>query len=311
MARNKTPFPHAPFSFGLDRPTTGRVFYVNSAAANASDGNLGDSPDRPLATLDGFFNHPDLTANNGDTCYVMPNHAETVTGVGGITADVAGVRVVGLGRGAQRPRFLMDGATTVTFVVSAADVELENLVFAGGHNTIATCFNVDALNFSALNLEFEDNAADEHFIFCFDVGSATDDTCDGLTIVGCRYVTVDTGVTHFINLTGNTTGAVITDNFYCADAATGAQLLVQAAADSLFGLQFLRNTLITGATAVDLLIENDQSDNTGIAAYNLAGHHDTAAAVLVDCDGIRQFENYSTASDTASGVLDPDADTDT
>lgn len=291
---------------GIPFSGTSKVFYVDSATG--SDSHRGDRPNRALATLDAAIGK--CTANKGDTIIVMPNHAETVTGVGGITFDVAGVSVFGVGKGNQRPRFLMDGATTVTAVVSAADIHIENLVFAGGHNGIATCFDIDAAGFSARDIEFEDNAADEHFVIAFTVGSTTDNTCDRLSIVGCRWYTLDTGVTHFIDLTGDTDNAVITDNYFCADAATGAQLLSHAAGDDLQGLQFLRNHLITGATTGDLLIENDQSDNTGIAAYNLCGHHDVAAAILIDCDGIRQFENYSTASDTASGIILPAADLD-
>ena len=65
-----------------------------------------------LATLDAAFAL--CTADKGYRIIILPNHSETVTGVGGITADVAGVSVIGLGIGAQRPRFLMDGAATVT-----------------------------------------------------------------------------------------------------------------------------------------------------------------------------------------------------
>ncbi len=306
MARNKTPFPHAAFSFGLDRPTTGRVFYVNSAAANASNGNLGDSPDRPLATIEGFYNHGDLTANNGDTCYVMPNHEETVTGAGGITADIAGTRLVGIGWGAQRPRVLMDGGTTVSFVVSAADTWVENIVFASGHADVVTCFDVDAAGFNAHGCEFVDNTTDENFLSCFTVGSTTDNTCDYLTISGNNFISPDAGPTTFINLTGDTDFATITDNFVVVDAAT-CQFLLHAAGDDLQMLRFERNHFVTGATSGDLMIDNNQTDNTGIAAYNLCGSHDAAAMVMIDADGIRQFENYHTDADTTSGALIPAA----
>lgn len=283
----------------------GRTFYVDSAI----DAAEGTSPDTAVGTLDEAFSL--CEANRGDTIVVMPNHAETVTGAGGITADVAGVSIIGLGRYNQRPRFLMDGGTTVTFVVSAADVYIENLVFAGGHNTIATCFDIDAVGFHANGIEFEDNTTDEHFVIAFTVGSTTDNTCDGLTIENCRWVTEDSGVTHFVDLTGDCDRVTMVNNYYCADAATGAQMLVQANGDDMNGLYFAHNKLITGATTGDLLIENDQSDNSGIAAFNLCGHHDTESASLIDCDGIRQFENYSTSADTLSGGLLPSADSDT
>lgn len=306
MPRMQTPFPHAAFSFGLDRPTTGRVFYVNSAATNASNGNKGDSPDRPLATLTGFLDHADLTANNGDTCYVMPNHAETITGVGGLTFDVAGIRVVGLGHGDQRPRFLMDGGTTVTALITAADVWLENLVFAGGHNGIATCFGITAANATLNRIEFDDNAADEHFLALISATGAAE-SASGLTVTNCRYHSIDAGITDFLSITDDITDLTFNDNYLCADAATGAGMILCATGKDILGLTCMRNILICGNTAGDLLIDNDTAVNTGIAAYNLGGSHDAAAMILIDCDGIRQFENYHTDADTTSGALIPAA----
>lgn len=289
----------------------GKAYYVDSNIGSAAGDGL--TPGSAYATLQAAIDAADTASadNLGTTIYVLPNHAETITGVGGLTFDVAGLTVIGMGTYNQRPRFLMDGGTTVTAAVTAADVRLENMVFAGGHSDVATCFDIDAVGFTAIGLEFEENTADENFVICFTVGSTTDNTCDGLTIDGCKRYTADTGATHFIDLTGDTDRITVTNNIYIADGATGAQMLVQANGDDMQGLVFEGNRLVTGATAVDLLIENDQTDNTGYAAFNLAGHHDTAAAVLCDCDGIRQFENYSTAADTASGLLLPVADADT
>ena len=280
---------------------SGNVFWVDSSTG--SDGNKGTF-DRPFSTLDYAIGK--CTANNGDIIMIKANHAETITGAGGITADVAGITIVGIGRQNQRPRFLMDGGTAVTFVVSAADVTIQNLVFAGGHNGIVTCFDVDATGFTAIDIEFEDNTADEHFLIAYTTGSATDNVCDGLTIVGNKWFSNDAGPTAFISATGDMDNATVNDNFVCLDAA-GAQFLVQAAGDDLQGLQVLNNRFVTGATSGDLLIDNNQTDNTGLVAYNLVGHHDAAGMILVDADGVRQFENYSTDADTTSGALIPAA----
>jgi hypothetical protein len=283
-----------------------KVWFVNSVGG--SDSHRGDDIRKPLATLDGAIGK--CTANQGDVIVVLPNHAETVTGAGGITADVAGISIFGIGVGNQRPRFLMDGGTSVTFVVSAADVYIENLVFAGGHNGIVRCFDITAANCTLKNLEFEDNTTDEHFLVCIGCTSTTDENASGLTVVGCKFVTIDAGVTDFISIVADITNLTVTDNFYCADAATGAGMILCATGKDIRGLKFLRNIMICGNTTTDLLIDNDTAVNTGVAANNLCGHHDVAAAILIDCDGIRQFLNYSTASDTASGILLPVIDLD-
>ena len=297
-------FPNGLINQGLPVLNTysGNVFWVDSATGG--NGNPGTYL-KPFATLDYAIGR--CTANHGDLIMIKPNHAETITGIGGITFDVAGITVKGLGNYNQRPRFLMDGATTVTAVVSAADVTIENLVFAGGHNGIATCFDVDAVGFTSIGIEFEDNTANEHFLIAYTVGSTTDNTCDGLTIIDGKWYTPDAGPTAFISLTGDTDRATIVGNKVIADAAS-IQLLLHAAGDDLQGLVFTHNTIITALTTGDILIDNNQSDNTGYAAYNLAGHHDTDAPVIIDCDGIRQFENYSASEDTSSGGLRPAVD---
>jgi hypothetical protein len=282
----------------------GNVWFVDSAV----DGADGRSPDQAVGTLDEAFAL--VTENNGDVIYVMPNHAETVTGVAGIAADKAGVTVIGLGQGNQRPRFLMDGATTVTMVVSAADMTFENLVFAGGHNGIVTCIDVTAVNATFRKIEFEDNTTDEHFLVAFSATGAAN-SADGLTIEDCKWVSVDTGITDFVSLTDDCNRLTMRNNYMCVDAATGAGMLLCATGKDVTGLAFEGNILVCGNTSTDLLIDNDTTANTGYAAFNFCRHHDTAASVLIDCDGIGLWENYQASSDTESGVLQPAADTNT
>ena len=281
----------------------GSVFWVDSTTG--SNGNTGKTRERPLATLDYAIGK--CTANKGDVIMVMPNHAETVTGVAGIALDVAGITVVGMGSGNQRPRFLMDGATTVTAAVSAADVTLKNMVFAAGTNTTATCFTVTGVNATFEDIEIEDNTTDEHFLAVFSATGA-DNSADGLTVRRCKWVTIDAGVTDFISFTGSANRVTVEDNFFCADAATGAGLILCATGKILTGLSCIGNKFICGNTAGDILIDNDATTNTGIVAWNLVGHHDVAAVIIVDIDGCRQFQNYSVGSDTESGVLMPAAD---
>jgi hypothetical protein len=283
----------------------GTSFYVDSGLSAAGDGR---SPAGALATLDAAFAL--CTANKGDKIIVMPNHAETITGAGGITADVAGVTVIGLGRGNQRPRFLMDGATTVSFVISAADVTVHNLVFAAGHADIVTCFDITAAYATISQCEFVNNVVDENFLTEIKATSTTDNNADGLTVVGCRAMTIDASGVEFIELNADVNGLVANDNFVSKDAATAGKFILQATGKDVRDCQIMRNTLITGMTTGDIFIDNDTTANSGVIAYNLVGHHDVATAVIFDADGVRLFQNYSTASDAAQGVLLPAADDD-
>ncbi len=280
----------------------GDVYWVNSATG--SNGNKG-TRDRPFSTLDYAIGR--CTANNGDVIMVMPNHAETITGAGGITADVAGITIVGLGTFNQRPRFLMDGATTVSFVISAADVTVQNLVFASGHADVVTCFDVTGVGATLVGLEFVNNVVDENFVTEVKA-TGTDNTADGLTIIGCRAYTVDAAGAEFLEVTGDLNALTFQKNFISKDAGTAAGAILCATGKDLTNCLITNNYLISGATSGALFVNSDTAANSGIVADNRIGHHDTAAAVPIDLSGARIFQNYALGVDDASGLLLPAVD---
>lgn len=101
------------------------VWFVDSTAANAADdARHGYTPDMPFATL-AYAVTNSVTAD--DTIYVLPGHAETISTAGGITMDVAGVKVIGLGWGARRPTFTWSVAAS-TWLITAASCQVRNIV---------------------------------------------------------------------------------------------------------------------------------------------------------------------------------------
>ncbi len=111
---------------------TGQVFWVGNSSTPVpggvtgvdSAGAYGDSPQKPFATKDYAIGQ--CTAGRGDTIYILPGHAETITGT--IAADVAGVRLIGLGVGQNRPTFTFTNTAGV-LALSAANVEVANCIF--------------------------------------------------------------------------------------------------------------------------------------------------------------------------------------
>jgi len=65
-------------------------------------------------------------------------------------------------------------------------------------------------------------------------------------------------------------------------------------------------------TANELLLNNDQSDNTGIIAHNRVGHADVTGAHDLGIDGLgcRLFDNLSVSTDSLSGFVLPAIDAD-
>lgn len=121
--------------------TTGEIFFVHSGTGTNAAGG-GRNPDKPLATIDYAIGL--CTASKGDRIYVMPGHAETIVAAGGITADVAGISIIGLGNGSNRPTITMGTATTATFLVSAIDVKVRGLNFVNAIDSLGTFLDLTA-----------------------------------------------------------------------------------------------------------------------------------------------------------------------
>jgi hypothetical protein len=283
---------------------SGKVFWVDSATG--SNGNKG-TQSRPFATLDYAIGR--CTANNGDTIIIKENHAETVTGVGGIAADVAGITIIGLGNFDQRPRFLMDGAATVTFAISAADVKIQNCVFAAGHADVVTCFAITAKGAWIDACEFVNNVVDENFVTPIKATSTSDNNADGLRVTNCRWMSVDAASAEFIEANADILGLVVFGNFVAHEGTASPLVLFATGKDMQYG-QIMWNFLSHKMTANELLVNIDTSANSGIIAHNRVGHADvtTTHDLGIDALGCRLFDNLSTSTDSLSGFVMPAID---
>ena len=136
----------------------GKVFWVDNTTTSllqgvkpGSDGNQGGFND-PFATLD--YAVGKCRANKGDIIFIKPGHSETLTATS-VAVDVAGIAVVGLGQGANRPTFNAD-ATASVFPISAANVTVHNLLFTGGIDAVVSIITVSAADVVLSKLEVRD-----------------------------------------------------------------------------------------------------------------------------------------------------------
>lgn len=153
----------------------GSVFWVDSGAG--SDGNKGTF-DRPFATLDYAVGR--CKANNGDVIMIKPGHSETISSAGALDLDVAGITIIGLGSGADRPTFTFDSAITADMDVDAANITVANCLFVNGIDNLTAPIDVNAADFSFIDCETRDNNSSFH---CDDF-ILTDDNADRLYIDG-------------------------------------------------------------------------------------------------------------------------------
>ena len=286
--------------------TTGNIFFVDSGSSTGgTSAGFGNNPDAPFTTIDSAINQ--TTANNGDVIYVMAGHSETLTGASAITCDVAGVTVIGLGRGTARPTLLLDASASVSIVVSAANVRWENVVFSAGHADITAAIEVSATNAEFHKCEWKENTTDENFLACIRT-SASANACDGLSVTECVATDVDTACVNFITVREDVDLLVVNDNFIELGVQNANAVIGVATGKDLTSCRILRNYIYRLNTAGDLLVDSDTAANSGIIAHNRIGHADTASEILIDADGVRQFDNLGVATNTASGYVLPAID---
>lgn len=133
--------------------TTGNVFFVHSGTG--SNSNHGKEKTAPFATVD--YAVGQCTANNGDIIYVMPGHAETTTA---IAVDVAGVSILGLGRGRARPTLTASTTASDLVDVTVANVTIQNIRLVGAASGCTGLIHLAAAaDFSCVNCSLEHGAA--------------------------------------------------------------------------------------------------------------------------------------------------------
>jgi len=129
----------------------GDVYWVDSGGLQNGDGTF----TRPYLTIDTAINN--CTANNGDLIIVKPGHAETLATASAITADIAGVAIIGLGSGADRPTLTFSG-TAATMVISAASVTVQNIITKPSIDSVVSPIVVSGAD-CWLDIEHQDASA--------------------------------------------------------------------------------------------------------------------------------------------------------
>ena len=297
---------------GLPFMGSGKVFIVgDSSTANVDmlkqmfvpdpDGDL-----RFFADIDSAINA--CTANAGDLILVMPGHTETITAASGITADIAGVSIVGLGRGSDRPTINFTTAVTASIVVSAANVRLENLLFTGGIDALTNPVHIQGADCELINIETKDvtgqtvdfivttAAADRLKIKGWvHRGAAAAGAASAISIVGGDGIEIDD-----FDIDGNFSVAAI-------ENVTTAATNIKVGAKSTRNLARTRNaadvlvTLVATATGfVDNIFGRLQDDAANITEALVGADAQFGNNLyLVNADGERAIQFNGTASTDA------------
>lgn len=273
-----TNFPNGVTSFGIpligSGPvlTTGAVFFVSSVTGN--NGNIGTDATKPFATI--AYALTKCTANNGDHIICMPGHTETYTGADGLDINVAGVTILGIGRGSNRPTFNFTTAGAADMNISANNVALSNFLFTGGVDALSSIVDISGDDIYLGDIEYRDVTGEAtNFL---NLGSGTDRCLiERLVFNGAAGA----GGASCIQASG-TTRLTLRDFYIDGNFSTGAINFFSSASSGVD----ISNGFIRNRNSVDIAVVDTVTGSTGKIGPNL---HimltDNAANITEACTG--------------------------
>ena len=277
----------------------GHVFWVNGTSVLAeggiggSNGNKG-TYQQPFATIDYAVGR--CKANRGDIIMVMPGHSEDISSATSLVLDVAGVAVIGLGTGSDRPDLNFSN-TAGSVEVDAANVTLYNLTFTADVSAVVVGVNVDADFCTIDNCEFNYNETGDDFVTMIDA-----DVVNGFHLTNSKLIAEDaTGAAEAVRLdTAHET--VIKGNYFYGDFSDGAIIGEGAASTNiLIAENYVYNSDTTGGEGVDLNVAC-----TGVISNNRLGTlFTTAPETTFDPGSCLCTENYVVNAIDESGIIVP------
>ena len=300
----------------LQQVQPGEVFYVNNSGVLAKGGIAGSNGSKgsylqPFSTLDYAIGK--CTAGRGDTIFLMPGHAETISSATALNLDVAGIAVIGLGAGTATPKFTLDTAATTTIPVSAANITIKNVRFSANFADITAVFTTTtAKNLCIDSCDFTATATNMNFLYIVDTDTTTNNT-DGLWVINSVWVEPDLATLSLVKCDSINTGWHINNNDLNLGVNNNkASIIAIATGKNLLDLEVSDNKvyrLNTDTATGGILITTDVATNTGFVSHNHVQHADTAAEILVTAtSGLGFVDNRASGVAGASGYLLPAAD---
>lgn len=288
---------HNLYDFRAAFPTTGNIWFVDSGASASGSGL---SPEDPVTTIDAAINL--ATASNGDIIIVMEGHAETISGAAGVAQDVAGLSIIGLGQGANKPLISFSN-TASTWAISAASSLVKNIRVKSTVNELVKFFNITAANVTLDGVDVVDGGAGKEAIQF----ALTDANADDLTIQNCYHVqaTAAASTMRWIYLVG-TTGARILNNTFILKLADNATDCVISADGDTRLTEIRGNRMhVTGYTANLASAVIGASGATGIHTDGRYYCDGAAVTTINDTPSMASFEVYCSNDLDKNGILDP------
>jgi hypothetical protein len=273
--------------------TTGNIYFVDDSG---SDGAGTGTKKLPFATLD--FAIGQCTANQGDIIYLMPGHAETADTQ--VICDVAGIKIVGIGHGADIPTITANASAADCFSVTAASVYIENIKILGAASCTAL-INLAAADFTALGCVLEQVATPVTAVTVASGGSR-------FNFLNCLFMGKEDGPDYGIDIEAKLGGPsrVLNCTFNYSPGGLDAAG-IRCNAFAVVGLE-VNNCVFLGMEVAAIDINSSDTDggdgiiaNCSVSAKGSVGDIDT----LIDAGGCGLLQNYGTDIAAEGGGLIP------
>jgi hypothetical protein len=297
----------------------GKAFWVSNATTGLLQGQRGGSDsnrgtfDSPFATI--AYAVSQCVANRGDIVFVKPGHAETISTAAILTLTIAGVAIIGLGQGSNRPTLTFTAAAA-NIPVTAANITVHNILHKANFADIVSAYTVTgtavASDFTVDNCEFRDGSSILNFLKTV-TGNATANSLDGFTYSNNKvFGLATTAASQACIMAAANDRQSYLDNFVVYPVLNDTAALVDFGANNHTNLNMGRNKVFRPSTSTTggSLFSGGSTGSTGYVYDNYSWHLDNSAGLLAPTGTKLGFQNnYSMITGAAdkSGLINPAA----
>jgi hypothetical protein len=288
----------------------GNIWFVNNANPAATDSTgYGRTPNAPFASINfaaNSSNNTGLVPTNGDVIYVLPGHVENI-GNATLTCNTAGVRIIGVGTGTDRPLISLNNASA-NIAVTAANVTFRNFQVTAAVANVAKLYNVTAAYCLLDAVDYVDTASSNPLSFVL-----TSSAANYVSVQNCDHycTTAGNAAQVWIKLIGMTRPRVRNNNINVTLNNNSASYTVGVVTTAAADVEIYGNDIVqkggTSQTEVISMLANTTGSIDNNNCHANASHY-TGLTTAANC---YCTNNYSSVTVNKSGVLDPVADTTT
>jgi len=271
----------------------GDIYWVDSGSGGAGGPGTFTQPKASILQAIAL-----CTANNNDIIYVKAGHAETISNATDLVASIAGVTIVGLGRGTSRPTLTFSAAAS-SIAVTAANVTFQNFIMTANFADVAAAFTPTANDLVVSDVVFNNGGTNLNWVNLAAVATTANNS-DGLTFNRCHYFEIDTAVEAVADIDVDIDGLAITDCYVDLGINGVLSSLAEVAAGTdTTHVNFDGNYIsrLVTASAIQIITWVDTTTtNTGMVRNNRTRTLDTAGELYATAGSNVHFANNLTTS---------------